>query len=150
MAGIEQISIVELGTPDAPAALALSTEANWNQTEADWRFFLGKGMVFGVRDGSRLVATSALLPYSAGNAWISMVLVSANWRRRGIAAALVDACLNAARKLKLATWLDATPDGAAVYGPRGFVPTLQLRRLQLANAGTAEAPPSLSPLSLDE
>ena len=150
MAGIEQISIVELGASDAQAALALSTEANWNQNEADWRFFLSKGIVFGVRDGTRLVATAALLPYSAGNAWISMVLVSANWRRRGIANALVDACLNAARKLELTTWLDATPDGAAVYGPRGFAPTLQLRRLRLQSAGTAEAPPSLSPLSLDE
>ena len=150
MAGIEHISIVELHTSDAQAALALSTEANWNQNEADWRFFLSKGIVFGVRDGTRLVATAALLPYSAGNAWISMVLVSANWRRRGIANALVDACLNAARKLELTASLDATPDGAAVYGPRGFMPTLQLRRLRLQNAGTAEAPPSLSSLSLDE
>ena len=150
MAGTEQISIVELDAADAQAALALSAEANWNQNEADWRFFLSKGIVFGVRDGSRLIATAALLPYSAGNAWISMVLVSANWRRRGIANALVDACLNAARKLELTASLDATPDGAAVYGPRGFMPTLQLRRLRLQNAGTAEAPPSLSSLSLDE
>ena len=150
MAGIEQISIVELGASDAPAALALSTESNWNQNEADWRFFLSKGIVFGVRDGTHLVATAALLPYSAGNAWISMVLVSANWRRRGIANALVDACLNAARKLELTTWLDATPDGAAVYGPRGFTPTLQLQRLRLQSAGTAETPLSLLPLSLDE
>ena len=35
------------------------------------------GTVFGVRDGARLVATAALLPYSAGQAWISMVLVTA-------------------------------------------------------------------------
>ena len=49
-----------------------------------------------MRDGERLVATAALLPYSAGNAWISMVLVTADWRRRGIATQLVDACLDAA------------------------------------------------------
>ena len=35
---------------DARAGLALSTEAHWNQNEADWRFFLNKGIVFGVRD----------------------------------------------------------------------------------------------------
>ena len=35
-----------------------------------------KGIVFGVRDRERLVATAALLPYSGGNAWISMVLVT--------------------------------------------------------------------------
>jgi GNAT superfamily N-acetyltransferase len=150
MADTEHISIVELGAGDAQAGLALSTEAHWNQNEDDWRFFLTKGIVFGIRDRGQLVATAALLPYSAGNAWISMVLVTANWRRRGVATRLVDACLNAARKLELTTWLDATPAGAAVYGPLGFTPTLQLRRLRLENATPSEAPPSLSPCSLDE
>jgi GNAT superfamily N-acetyltransferase len=150
MADTEHISIVELGLGDAPAGLVLSKEAHWNQNEADWRFFLSKGIVFGVRDKERLVATAALLPYPAGNAWISMVLVTMKWRRRGVATQLVDACLNAARKLELTTWLDATPDGAAVYGPLGFTPTLQLRRLRLANATPAEAPQSLSTCSLDE
>ena len=90
--------------------------------------------MFGLRDGARLVATAALLPYSAGNAWISMVLVTPSWRRRGIATRLVDACLAAAAQRGLTTWLDATPAGAAVYGPLGFTPTLQLRRLRLAEA----------------
>jgi GNAT superfamily N-acetyltransferase len=131
MADTEHVSLVELGLGDAPAGLLLSTEAHWNQNVADWRFFLSQGTVFGVRDGKQLVATAALLPYSSDNAWISMVLVTANWRRRGIATRLIDACLNAATKLGRTTWLDATPDGARVYGPLGFTPTLQLRRLRL-------------------
>ena len=142
MADTEHIGLVELGTDDAPAGLLLSTEAHWNQNEADWRFFLSKGCVFGVRDGKQLVATAALLPYSSGNAWISMVLVTTSWRRRGVATKLVDACLNAATKQGLTTWLDATPAGATVYGPLGFTPTLQLRRLKLlAPKGTNTAPP---------
>jgi GNAT superfamily N-acetyltransferase len=149
MAGTERFAIVELGIADAAAGLVLSTEAHWNQNEADWRFFLSEGTVFGVRDGNRLVATAALLPYSSGNAWISMVLVTADWRRRGIATRLVDACLNAAKKLGVTAWLDATPDGAAVYGPLGFTPTLQLRRLRLENAKPNKTPPSLSTGSLD-
>src|SRR6266581_9623021 len=77
MADTEQLTIVELDRNDASSGLALSTEAHWNQNEADWRFFLVKGIVFGARDNNdRLVATAALLPYSAGNAWISMVLVT--------------------------------------------------------------------------
>jgi len=131
MADIEPVDIVELGVGDAQAGLALSTEAGWNQNEADWCFFLSKGIVFGVRDGARLVASAALLPYSAGNAWISMVLVTADFRRRGIATRLVDACLDVAKRRGLTTWLDATPAGASVYGPLGFMPTLQLRRLRL-------------------
>src|ERR1700744_6310791 len=134
MAGTDETPIVELGVADAGAGLVLSTEAHWNQTEADWRFFLSHGVVFGVRDRTELVASAALLPYSNGNAWISMVLVTAAWRRRGIASRLVDACLSAAAKRGLTTWLDATPAGANVYGPLGFTPTLQLRRLRVGKA----------------
>jgi GNAT superfamily N-acetyltransferase len=149
MADTEPVDIVELGIGDAPAGLVLSTEAGWNQNEADWRFFLSTGVVFGVRDGARLVATAALLPYSADNAWISMVLVTADFRRRGIATKLVDACLDVAKRRGLTTWLDATPAGATVYGPLGFTPTLQLRRLRLQKPrGTAATRP-LSAGNLD-
>ena len=140
MADTEHISIIELAIDDARDGLALSAEAHWNQNEADWRFFLSKGVVFGVRENEQLIATAALLPYSFDNAWISMVLVTAGRRRRGIATLLVDACLNAARKLGLTTWLDATPEGAAVYGPLGFKPTLELRRLRLIRPSETKAP----------
>ncbi|RZN36376.1 GNAT family N-acetyltransferase [Bradyrhizobium sp. Leo121] len=148
MVDTEPVAIVQLGVDDAAAGLALSTEAHWNQNEADWRFFLGNGIVSGVRDGTHLVATAALLPYSAGNAWISMVLVTERWRRRGIATRLVDACLDAARQRGLTTWLDATPAGATVYGPLGFTPTLQLRRLRLEHPAQ-EAPVTLAASDID-
>src|ERR1039458_3360510 len=147
MADTDQVAIVRLGPGDAPGGLALSTEAHWNQNEADWRFFLTNGTVFGVRDSDgQLIASAALLPYSSGNAWISMVLVTESWRRRGLATKLVDACLAAAASQGFTTWLDATPAGATVYGPLGFAPTLQLRRLRLdlAMSTKAEAP-QLSP-----
>jgi GNAT superfamily N-acetyltransferase len=149
MAATEPIDIVELGVGDAQAGLVLSTEAGWNQNEADWLFFLSKGVVFGLRDGNRLVATAALLPYSAGNAWISMVLVTADFRRRGIATKLIDACLDVAKRRDLTTWLDATPAGATVYGPLGFKPTLQLQRLRLQKPQGATATRSLSAGNVD-
>ena len=150
MAATEPIGIVELDVDDAQAGMVLSTEAGWNQNEADWRFFLSQGVVFGMRDGARLVATAALLPYSAGNAWISMVLVTADFRRRGIATKLVDACLDVAKQRGLTTWLDATPAGATVYGPLGFIPTLQLRRLRLTKPQGAGATRTLSDGNLDD
>src|SRR6267142_7147996 len=145
MADTDPIAIAELGPDDALAGLELSAEAHWNQNEADWRFFLSRGTVFGVRDrDGLLVATAALLPYTSGNAWISMVLVTASWRRRGLATKLVDACLDAAAKQGLTPWLDATPAGATVYGPLGFTPTLQLRRLRLESAMPSKAKATLS------
>jgi GNAT superfamily N-acetyltransferase len=137
MADTEELAIVRLDQSDVAGGLALSTEADWNQNEADWRFFLTKGLVFGVRDRTRqLAATAALLPYGGTDAWISMVLVTARHRRRGLATRLVDACLDAAKRLGVTGWLDATPAGAAVYGPLGFAPTIELRRLRLDNASS--------------
>jgi GNAT superfamily N-acetyltransferase len=147
MAGTDEGAIAELGPDAAREGLELSAEAHWNQNEADWRFFLSRGTVFGIRDkDGRLVATAALLPHASGQAWISMVLVTTSWRRRGLATKLVDACLAAAAKRNLTTWLDATPAGAAVYSPLGFEPTLQLRRLRFEHAMSTktEAAPSLS------
>jgi GNAT superfamily N-acetyltransferase len=147
MADTDQVAIVRLKPDDALAGLALSAEASWNQNEADWRFFLSEGTVLGVRDSDgKLVASAALLPYTSGNAWISMVLVTANWRRRGLATKLVDACLDVATRQRLTSWLDATPAGAGVYGPLGFTPSLQLRRLRLDKpmSTKVEAPPSLT------
>lgn len=142
MGAIDHIAIVRLGPDDARGGLVLSEEAQWNQNEADWRFFLTHGTVFGIRDGDgRLIATAALLPYGPANAWISMVLVTQNWRRRGLATKLLDACLDVAARQGLTTWLDATPAGATVYEPLGFVPTLGLRRLRYAGSASRTAAP---------
>jgi GNAT superfamily N-acetyltransferase len=132
MGAIDHLAVATLGAEDAREGLLLSAEAHWNQNEDDWRFFLTEGTVFGIRDGDHLIATAALLPYTSNNAWISMVLVTQNWRRRGLATKLLDACLKAAAKQRLTAWLDATPAGATVYGPLGFKPTLELRRLRFA------------------
>jgi GNAT superfamily N-acetyltransferase len=151
MGAIDHLAFVTVGAEDARQALLLSAEAHWNQNEADWRFFLIKGTVFGVRDGDgRLIATAALLPYASGNAWIGMVLVTANWRRRGLATRLLNACLEAAAKQGLTTWLDATPAGAMIYGPLGFMPTLELRRLRFAGSTTVAMPKLASDGNLDE
>ncbi len=144
MDATERLDIVRLDDGDVAGALALSSEAHWNQTAADWRYFLGKGIVFGVRAlDRRLIATAALLPYTSREAWISMVLVTAGCRRRGLATRLMDACLAEAGRRGLTLWLDATPAGAAVYGRLGFTPTLALRRLRLETAPAATA---VSPL----
>jgi GNAT superfamily N-acetyltransferase len=143
MAATDHGTAAELGPQDALAGLALSDEAHWNQTGDDWRFFLIHATVLGIRDKEgHLVATVALLPYTANTAWISMVLVTAGWRRRGLATGLLDHCLALARNKGLTPWLDATPAGARVYGPLGFTPTWQIQRLSFAGSA---APSETSP-----
>jgi GNAT superfamily N-acetyltransferase len=135
------LKIEELSLADAGTGLALSDEAGWNQTLEDWRCFLAQGTVFGMRDGEdRVIATAALLP-SPPVTWISMVLVTANWRRRGLANALMTRCIETARGRGLEPWLDATPAGAAVYRAMGFAETgLGLARLR-HTSGVSKAQP---------
>lgn len=142
--------VLELGADDAQAALTLSTEAHWNQTIDDWLVFLTQGQVYGIRADGVLVATAALLPFSEGNAWISMVLVQEQWRRRGLATRLLKTCLDTAAAEKFVTWLDATEAGAAVYGPLGFAPSIKLHRLRFAGDGVSSVAREAPSAALDE
>ncbi|MDQ6434815.1 GNAT family N-acetyltransferase [Mesorhizobium sp. LHD-90] len=111
---------VLVGRADIEDALRLSDEAGWNQTPDDWAVFVDHGEAYGVRAGSRLVATAAILPYGGGFGWVSMVLVTADWRRRGLASRLLNRCISALRARGCAALLDATPEGALIYGQLGF------------------------------
>lgn len=118
--GVE-LAEVPLAAHDIDAACALVAEAGWNQDAADWRIFLERGSALAVKTpGRRLVATAATLPYPSGFGWISMVLVAAAFRRRGIATRLLQACISQLRDSGMIPVLDATPAGREVYKPLGF------------------------------
>ena len=121
MAPIEPVSFRPLRDADLSGAVALSTEAGWNQTEDDWRLMLDFGRGIGVEapDG-RLVATALTLPFGGRFAWIAMVLVTADWRRRGLATDLLRRCMAQVEDAGLIAGLDATEAGREVYRPLGF------------------------------
>ncbi|MBS7704711.1 GNAT family N-acetyltransferase [Chelatococcus asaccharovorans] len=135
---LDGVSLGRLQPGEAAAGLALSDAAGWNQTADDWRLFLAMADVFAARapDGP-VVATAALLPYASA-AWISLVLVHADWRRRGLATALMRHCLDVADQRSLTCWLDATPAGATVYEQLGFRPAGELVRLRRKAAGLSK------------
>jgi len=114
-----------------PGCLALSQAANWNQNEADWRLMLGIGRGWGISlaDGT-LAASTIVLTY--GNfAWVSMVLVLPEHRRKGYATQLLRVALADLKNRALTPILDATPAGREVYVQEGFSDTWGFRRLQL-------------------
>jgi GNAT superfamily N-acetyltransferase len=103
------------------AAGELVREAGWNQVAADWRIFMDLGTVYAVRSrDARLVATAATLPFGDRFAWISMVLVTAEFRRGGLATRLLRRCIDDLLARNLTPMLDATPAGRSVYRPLGF------------------------------
>jgi GNAT acetyltransferase-like protein/acetyltransferase (GNAT) family protein len=112
-------------------------EAGWNQLGADWRIFLDLGTVYAVRDGNRLVATAATLPFDNRFAWISMVLVAGDHRRRGLATRLLRRCIDDLLARGLVPVLDATPAGRAVYRPLGFQDAWGFHRLMRAQEAEA-------------
>lgn len=120
MASTEGLAEGTLGAADLQAACALVAEAGWNQNAADWRIFLDLGAAIGLKNEGSLVATAATLPYPSGFGWISMVLVTREFRRRGIATRLLQACISRLVGAGMIPVLDATPAGREVYRPLGF------------------------------
>jgi GNAT superfamily N-acetyltransferase len=109
---------------------ALVREARWNQIAADWRVFLAHGRVYAlVTPEGRIVATTATLPYGGRFAWISMVLVAGEYRRRGLATRLMRRAMDELAAAGLVPVLDATPDGRAVYRRLGFTDSWGFARL---------------------
>jgi GNAT superfamily N-acetyltransferase len=127
-------------------ASALVTEARWNQLEADWRIFLTQGRVYAaMTDTGRIVATTATLPFGGRFAWISMVLVTGDYRRRGVATRLMQMAMNDLAAARLVPVLDATPDGRAVYQRLGFQDSWGFHRLiRRERPAMAEAAPVLT------
>jgi GNAT superfamily N-acetyltransferase len=105
---------------DIPDAFALSAEAGWNQTAADWRLMIEHGDGFGIAaEDGRLVATA--LTHGFGPVgWISMVLVTRDYRRRGLATELLHRCVGSLQDRNVIPGLDATETGRKVYEPLGF------------------------------
>jgi GNAT superfamily N-acetyltransferase len=147
-------AIRALSESDLAGCLALSRAANWNQNAADWRMMLALGRGWGAvmaaeRDaaadqGEVLAASVVVLPYPAataagapaastsGCAWVSMVLVLPQYRRRGLAARLLREALDYLHGQGLVPVLDATPDGYPVYIRQGFEPAWGFRRYRRA------------------
>jgi hypothetical protein len=67
-----------------------------------------------------LLVASGLTVEFAHFGWISMILVTAPYRRRGLATQLMGRCVDALASRRLVPALDASPDGREVYRRLGF------------------------------
>ena len=125
------LKIRTLAESDLSFADAIRASAGWNQTVADWRRLLWhgpEGCFLGEWDGAPAGVVTTIR-YGDDLAWIGMMLVHSDFRRRGIASALMEAAIDYLRSKNIACIkLDATPDGAHVYERLGFRPELELFR----------------------
>jgi GNAT superfamily N-acetyltransferase len=137
---IEKLHLMRLDEGWASRALLLSDEAGWNQTQEDWDIFFRYGEVLGFTEGDRLVATAAALPYGENLGWVSMVLVTSAWRRRGLATDLVRECTGRLRSAGRAALLDAAPAATAIYAGLGYAALCSMERWE--GAGSGESMPT--------
>lgn len=143
MASFDAAQLRPLAERHIADCLALSAEAGWNQTAADWALFLRHGIVFGLpaaRGGT--VATGAVLPYPDDFAWISMVLVTEKRRRERIGTRVLQMCCTEIAQRGLVPVLDATPAGERVYRLLGFEGIFKIARWQGVVAERSAEPPA--------
>ena len=111
---------------------------------------LGQGWgIDAVADGGRrvLAASAVALPYGSDFAWLSMVLVLPECRRRGFASLLLRHALQVLQTQGRSAVLDATPAGHAVYAQEGFADTWGFARYRLEAHARASRPPLGAPLA---
>jgi len=122
--------IRQMTEPDLPLGLMLRRQAGWNQIESDWRRFLAmqpQGCFVAEMNGSP-VGTTTTCTFGPV-AWIAMVLVERNARRKGVATAMLAHALHFLDEQRVRTVrLDATAAGQPVYERSGFVPEYALTR----------------------
>ena len=127
------MKIRRLTEADLLAAEELRRIAGWNQTINDWRLLLSlepQGCFAFVED-DRVLGTVTTTTYGRDLAWIGMMLVHPDHRRRGIGTRLMRAALDHLKGLGIGCIrLDATPVGLPVYQKLGFVAEWTLTRYQ--------------------
>ncbi len=122
------IEIRPMTPGDLPAGLALSSAAGWNQTLDDWRLSYALGADRSFVATSRREVVGTVIGVSHGSAaWIGMMLVREDVRRRGIGKRLMRQVMAACAGHRY-IGLDATPAGRPLYLLLGFHETNKLER----------------------
>ncbi|MBD3673287.1 MAG: GNAT family N-acetyltransferase [Planctomycetaceae bacterium] len=117
------LHIRQLIEEDLTFADSLRAAEGWNQTDRDWKRLLThqpEGCFLAEWDGEPAgVVTTTVHGGELG--WIGMMLVHPDFRRRGIATALIERCLSYLEEQRVGCLkLDATPAGTPVYERLGF------------------------------
>lgn len=116
------MDIREMKTLDVERFFELSSLVGWNQSAEDCRFMIDAPWckMICVEENGEIIATAGAPVYD-DMGFINMVIVHPDWRKRGIATAMIRHLLDT---LKVKTFrLHATPEGSFVYSKIGFVTT---------------------------
>jgi GNAT superfamily N-acetyltransferase len=137
-----EISLRLLRPTDLAFADSLRALAGWNQTVNDWQTFLAlssQGCFVAEWNGSP-AGTATTICYGQDLAWVGMLLVHPDFRRRGIGHALLARCLEHLKAAGIRTIrLDATPEGKILYEEFGFREECSIMRCEIPHITSPSA-----------
>jgi len=120
--GSDLTSIVRLQDDSAPG---------WNQTIRDWELLIegSPNECLCIKEGWDVIATATGYVYSNELAWVGLVLVHPNFRRRGLGTCILQELIRRLRLMGvLLVKLDATNMGIELYRQLGFVEDCAIER----------------------
>jgi GNAT superfamily N-acetyltransferase len=148
------LQIRTMTTADVLLGMRLKEQNGWNQLEMDWHRLLAlepEGCFVAEWNG-KPVGTTCTTVFDS-TAWISMVLVDASERGKGIGSALMRRALDylADRDVR-SVRLDATPAGRPIYEKLGFVAEYRLARYEgiLPEGSAADAIEAIEAIDLHQ
>jgi len=143
---MNNVLVRRMSGDDLPAADRLRELAGWNQTLEDWRLVLSlepEGCFVAVRGGD-VIGTVTTTTYGKALAWIGMMLVHPDYRRRGVGTLLMHQALEHLRTSGVrCVRLDATPAGRPIYQKLGFESEWSLMRHERP-AGSGPVPAEIA------
>jgi GNAT superfamily N-acetyltransferase len=136
----EAVEIELLSEVHLPEALRLTEQSQWNQTALDWRRLLQcpPGGCFGAFHDGRLIGPFITVVYGTELAWVGMMLVDSDYRRRGFGTRLMRAALEHLQRIGVKSIkLDATPAGSESLVDRGLVKQRDLTQMGFGSESRA-------------
>ncbi len=127
---MEEPLVRQMISEDIDSAMRLKDAESWNQTESDWGYFLESNpeLCLVASLNNEVVGTVTAINYHNRKAWIGMMLVSSDHRRKGVGLKLLRSIIDRLAGCDL-IGLDATPVGALVYQGLGFREEHELVRM---------------------
>lgn len=138
------LNIRLLSPTDLGFAQEIRQRAGWNQTDKDWKRLLAhepEGCFLAEWEG-KPAGTATTTTHDGTVGWIGMVLVHPDSRRKGIATALLERCIEYLRPRTRCIKLDATPDGREVYRRLEFEEESTFQRWHRGRDGTPSPRPA--------
>jgi GNAT superfamily N-acetyltransferase len=133
----QQVLIQKMAETDIPGVCELRRLSGCDATPSKWRALLQldpQGCFMAVHR-ERIVGTVTVITYVQELAWVGMLLVHPDFRRKGLGRRLMEQAMGYAKEVGIKRLrLDASPEGFPLYQKLGFVAEWTMTRWQGAPA----------------